>query len=83
MMFCHYSSCPLLKIVKNGKVEYGNLEDKNDEVQEALPKHLTQAELNNLIHDLDLSKKAAQLLESLLKEKNLLVLRTKCVFYRH
>ena len=36
------------------------------------PVPLTQAELNDLTQDLDLSKKSAQLLGSCLKEKHLL-----------
>lgn len=41
---------------ENEEMEYSNLVDKNCEWQEALSKPFTQVELNDFIHDLDLSK---------------------------
>lgn len=47
------------------------------------PQTFTQAELNDLVRDLNLSKEAAQLLGSRLNSKNLLNPETKFAWYRH
>ena len=47
------------------------------------PQLITQAELNNLIRELDLPKIKAELLGSRLKQKNLLAWGTFFSFYRH
>lgn len=46
------------------------------------PKLFNQAELNDLVRDLDLSKSAAELLSSRLQEKNLLHSSAKVSYYR-
>ncbi|KAI6651424.1 hypothetical protein LOD99_5231 [Oopsacas minuta] len=46
------------------------------------PSLFNQAELNDLIRDLDLSKESSELLPSRLKEKNLLHQGTKVTLYR-
>ena len=48
-----------------------------------LPKLCDQAELNNLVRDLDLSKESSELLASRLAEKHLLSLGTTVTFYRY
>ena len=45
------------------------------------PQLFTQAELNDLVKELDLPKSSAELLGSRLKEKNLLAPETKVSFY--
>ena len=62
-------------------------DDKNDEeyVNEDLssePKLFDQGELNDLVRDLNLTKKSAELLASRLGEKNLLQKGTKVSYYR-
>lgn len=47
------------------------------------PQLITQAELNNLVRELDLPKIKAELLGSRLKQKNLLAPGTSFAFYRH
>ena len=47
------------------------------------PQLFTQAELNDLVRELDLPKSSAKLLGSRLKEKNLLTPETKVSFYRY
>ena len=47
------------------------------------PQLFTQAELNDLVRDLDFPKSSAELLGSRLKEKNLLAPETKVSFYRY
>ena len=44
---------------------------------------ITQAELNDLVRDLDLPKFSVKLLGSPLKEKNMLAPETKISFYRY
>lgn len=39
---------------------HGNLEDEDSEGREAMRKLFTEEELNGLVRDIDLSKKAAQ-----------------------
>ena len=46
------------------------------------PQCFNQAELNDLVRDLSLSKEASELLASRLNEKNLLQHGTKVTFYR-
>ncbi|GBM28540.1 hypothetical protein AVEN_70135-1 [Araneus ventricosus] len=47
------------------------------------PQPFSQSELNDLVRDLGLSKVGAELLESRLKNKNLLTPRTSFSWYRH
>lgn len=47
------------------------------------PQLFTQAELSDLIRELDLSKKKSELLASRLQEKNLLTTETKVTYYRN
>lgn len=58
-------------------------ENEDYEGQESVLKLFTQAELNDLLHDLDLSKEYVQPLGSRLKEKSLLVPGIKFAFYRY
>ena len=53
---------------------------KPEKGDQAVP--LTQAELNDLKRDLNLSKESAQLLSSRLKEKNVLAAGTTFYWYR-
>ena len=58
--------------MNNGKIL---VSQQNDE-----PQLCTQAELNDLVRELDLPKSSAELLGSRLKEKNMWVLKSKSVF---
>ena len=57
--------------------------DFDDQDLSSQPKQFDQGELNDLVRDLNLSKKSAELLASRLSEKNLLRKGTKVSFYRN
>nr|CAI5820804.1 unnamed protein product [Callosobruchus analis] len=59
-----------------------NETNSDDEWTSSVPQRFNQNELNDLTRDLNLSKKAAEVLASRLKEKNLLEQGTKITFYR-
>ena len=59
------------------------MEDFKVSSQSNEPQLFTQAELNDLVRELDLAKSSAELLGSRLKEKNLLAPETKVSFYRY
>lgn len=48
-----------------------------------MPQHFNQAELNDLLRDLNLSKEPSEVLVSRLKEKNLLESGTVVTYYRN
>ncbi|XP_063219615.1 uncharacterized protein LOC134529442 [Bacillus rossius redtenbacheri] len=54
----------------------------SDSRQSLTPDQFSQSELNNLVRDLDLSKKAAELLASRLQEKDLLQRSAKVSYFR-
>ena len=58
-------------------------QDFDDQDLSSQPKQFDQGELNDLVRDLNLSKKSAELLASRLSEKNLLQKGTKVSFYRN
>lgn len=57
-------------------------EDSSDVIQSSDPQQFSQPELNDLIRDLGLSKKAAEILASRLQEKNLLDRCVKVSYFR-
>lgn len=72
---------------EGGQCSQDKSSDEDDEyrhpsVDDKTPQLFSQAELNDLVRDLDLSKEAAQLLGSRLKEKNLLAPETTFYMFR-
>ena len=61
----------------------GDQEDQDYENMSSELKKFNQGELNDLVRDLNLPKKSAELLASRLGEKNLLESSTKITFYRN
>ena len=57
-------------------------EDSSSESKKAAPQKFNQSELNDLVRDLNLSKQAAEILASRLKEKHVLHSSAKVSFYR-
>ena len=57
-------------------------EDLSTESKKAVPQQINQLELNDLVHDLDLSKQAAEILAFRLKEKLVLHCSAKVSFHR-
>jgi len=76
---------PLTDIEETQDLEYnttGNSSFSEYEENTSTPQQFTQAELNELVLDLNLSKQASELLASRLKEKNCLKLGTKIAVFR-
>ena len=70
--------------VMGDEMRWENVVDPDFQVGTSTEPHvITQAELNDLVRDLNLSKRQAELLGSRLQGWNLLIPGTKVTFYRY